>query len=106
MPIAPVNSSQSIADDPQFRERFPWIPQARLGADESLWLRREETGGDDYTWIVLAPGGSPRGQVTLPRRDVVRWFSVNEVWAALPDEYDVQWLVRYIVTDSSSESEQ
>jgi crotonobetainyl-CoA:carnitine CoA-transferase CaiB-like acyl-CoA transferase len=33
-PIAPVNSSKSIVDDPQFRDRFPWIPAARLGADE------------------------------------------------------------------------
>jgi crotonobetainyl-CoA:carnitine CoA-transferase CaiB-like acyl-CoA transferase len=33
-PMAPVNTSQSIADDPQFRDRFPWIPAARLGADE------------------------------------------------------------------------
>jgi crotonobetainyl-CoA:carnitine CoA-transferase CaiB-like acyl-CoA transferase len=33
-PIAPVNTSQSIADDPQFRDRFPWIPVSRLGADE------------------------------------------------------------------------
>ena len=33
-PIAPVNTAQSIADDPQFRDRFPWIPAARLGADE------------------------------------------------------------------------
>jgi crotonobetainyl-CoA:carnitine CoA-transferase CaiB-like acyl-CoA transferase len=33
-PMAPVNTSQSIADDPQFRDRFPWIPVSRLGADE------------------------------------------------------------------------
>jgi len=33
-PMAPVNSSKSIADDPQFQDRFPWIPAARLGADE------------------------------------------------------------------------
>jgi crotonobetainyl-CoA:carnitine CoA-transferase CaiB-like acyl-CoA transferase len=33
-PIAPVNTSQSIADDPQFQERFPWIPASKLGADE------------------------------------------------------------------------
>jgi crotonobetainyl-CoA:carnitine CoA-transferase CaiB-like acyl-CoA transferase len=33
-PIAPVNDSRSIADDPQFRERFPWISRSRLGADE------------------------------------------------------------------------
>ncbi|HEY3097097.1 MAG TPA: CoA transferase [Acidimicrobiia bacterium] len=34
VPIAPVNSARSIADDPQFRDRFPWIPASRLGADE------------------------------------------------------------------------
>jgi crotonobetainyl-CoA:carnitine CoA-transferase CaiB-like acyl-CoA transferase len=33
-PIAPVNSARSIAGDPQFRDRFPWIPASRLGADE------------------------------------------------------------------------
>ncbi len=33
-PMAPVNTSQSIADDPQFSDRFPWIPASRLGADE------------------------------------------------------------------------
>ena len=33
-PIAPVNTPKTIADDPQFRDRFPWIPAARLGADQ------------------------------------------------------------------------
>ena len=33
-PIAAVNSPRSIADDPQFRDRMPWIPQDRLGADQ------------------------------------------------------------------------
>jgi crotonobetainyl-CoA:carnitine CoA-transferase CaiB-like acyl-CoA transferase len=33
-PIAPVNTSKTIADDPQFQDRFPWIPTKRLGADE------------------------------------------------------------------------
>ncbi|MBI2167920.1 MAG: CoA transferase [Actinobacteria bacterium] len=32
--IAPVNTPQTIADDPQFRHRLPWIPADRLGADE------------------------------------------------------------------------
>jgi crotonobetainyl-CoA:carnitine CoA-transferase CaiB-like acyl-CoA transferase len=34
IPIAPVNTSKTIADDPQFRDRLPWIPSTRLGADE------------------------------------------------------------------------
>ena len=32
--MAPVNTSKTIADDPQFLDRFPWIPASRLGADE------------------------------------------------------------------------
>lgn len=31
--IAPVNTPQSIAEDPQFQDRFPWIPADRVGAD-------------------------------------------------------------------------
>jgi crotonobetainyl-CoA:carnitine CoA-transferase CaiB-like acyl-CoA transferase len=33
-PIAPVNTPRSIADDPQFHDRMPWIPRERLGAEQ------------------------------------------------------------------------
>jgi crotonobetainyl-CoA:carnitine CoA-transferase CaiB-like acyl-CoA transferase len=33
-PIAPVNTPKTIADDPQFQDRLPWISRDRLGADE------------------------------------------------------------------------
>lgn len=32
-PIAPANTPKTLADDPQFRERLPWLPASRLGAD-------------------------------------------------------------------------
>jgi crotonobetainyl-CoA:carnitine CoA-transferase CaiB-like acyl-CoA transferase len=32
-PIAPVNTPKTIADDPQFQDRFPWYPHERHGAD-------------------------------------------------------------------------
>jgi crotonobetainyl-CoA:carnitine CoA-transferase CaiB-like acyl-CoA transferase len=32
-PIAPVNTPRSIAQDPQFQHRLPWIPKERLEAD-------------------------------------------------------------------------
>ena len=32
-PIAPVNTPQTIADDPQFRDRLPWLGADRFGAD-------------------------------------------------------------------------
>jgi crotonobetainyl-CoA:carnitine CoA-transferase CaiB-like acyl-CoA transferase len=34
VPIIKLNSPQTIAEDPQFRHRFPWLPKERLGADE------------------------------------------------------------------------
>ncbi len=33
VPIAPVNSPKSLAQDPQFQERLPWLPAAELGAE-------------------------------------------------------------------------
>jgi crotonobetainyl-CoA:carnitine CoA-transferase CaiB-like acyl-CoA transferase len=32
-PIAPVNSPKTIADDPQFKDRFPLYPHEKHGAD-------------------------------------------------------------------------
>jgi crotonobetainyl-CoA:carnitine CoA-transferase CaiB-like acyl-CoA transferase len=29
-----VNSPKTIADDPQFQDRLPWIPRERLGAEQ------------------------------------------------------------------------
>ena len=33
VPIAPVNTPKTIAADPQFQARFPWLPAERHGAD-------------------------------------------------------------------------
>jgi len=33
-PIAPVNTPQTLLDDPQFQDRFPLFPASELGADE------------------------------------------------------------------------
>src|SRR3954470_7153438 len=33
-PIIAVNTPKTIADDPQFQDRFPWIPAERLGAEQ------------------------------------------------------------------------
>jgi crotonobetainyl-CoA:carnitine CoA-transferase CaiB-like acyl-CoA transferase len=32
-PVAPVNTPKTIADDPQFQDRFPWYPAKEHGAD-------------------------------------------------------------------------
>ncbi len=33
-PVAPVNSPKTIADDPQFQDRFPWYSVEQLGAEQ------------------------------------------------------------------------
>jgi crotonobetainyl-CoA:carnitine CoA-transferase CaiB-like acyl-CoA transferase len=33
-PIAPVNTPKTLPDDPQFADRFDWLPASRLGADQ------------------------------------------------------------------------
>jgi crotonobetainyl-CoA:carnitine CoA-transferase CaiB-like acyl-CoA transferase len=44
-PIAPVNTPQTIADDPQFRHRLPWVPGSRLEADMLPYPVRYLDGG-------------------------------------------------------------
>lgn len=34
VPIVAVNTPRTLADDPQFRHRLPWLPAARLGTDQ------------------------------------------------------------------------
>ncbi|QXC62941.1 CoA transferase [Aquihabitans sp. G128] len=34
VPIINVNTPQTLADDPQFQARFPWIPAERLGCEQ------------------------------------------------------------------------
>jgi crotonobetainyl-CoA:carnitine CoA-transferase CaiB-like acyl-CoA transferase len=33
-PIAPVNTPKTLPDDPQFADRFDWLPAAEVGADQ------------------------------------------------------------------------
>ena len=33
-PIAPVNTPKTLADDPQFQDRLPWIPKEQVGTDQ------------------------------------------------------------------------
>ena len=33
-PIVSVNTPKTLADDPQFQDRFPWIPEERVGAEQ------------------------------------------------------------------------
>jgi hypothetical protein len=76
--------------------RFPPPVQDHWVAhDGALWLRREDTGGGSFDWLVIEPDGNPRGVVRLKRRLRLLWSSGDTLWAIEPDEVDVPWLVRY-----------
>ena len=52
-PIAPVNTPQTLINDPQFKDRLPWIPKEQLGAD-MLPFPVKVVGGE-LAWPTRAP---------------------------------------------------
>jgi hypothetical protein len=79
----------------------PPISMARVDQDGTLWLRREDDGGPSFEWILLGPGGEPMGRLDLPREVTVQWRDGDAVWASVPDELGVPWVVRYRLTRDS-----
>ena len=61
-PMAPVNTPQTLIDDPQFKDRLPWIPKEQLGAD-MLPFPVKIVGGE-LAW----PSGAPRRSASTPTR--------------------------------------
>jgi crotonobetainyl-CoA:carnitine CoA-transferase CaiB-like acyl-CoA transferase len=63
-PIAPVNTPKTLADDPQFQDRLPWIPKEQVGndqvpspiklLDEELPLPTKAPDAGQHTDAVLA----------------------------------------------------
>jgi crotonobetainyl-CoA:carnitine CoA-transferase CaiB-like acyl-CoA transferase len=63
-PIAPVNTPKTLADDPQFQDRLPWIPKEQVGndqvpspikvLDEELPLPTKAPDAGEHTDAVLA----------------------------------------------------
>jgi crotonobetainyl-CoA:carnitine CoA-transferase CaiB-like acyl-CoA transferase len=63
-PIAPVNTPKTLADDPQFQDRLPWIPRQRVGNEqvpspikvlgEELPLPTKAPAAGEHTDEVLA----------------------------------------------------
>lgn len=81
------------------------VTDARIGADGSVWLKREADGTATVEWIVLAANGEPRGRVTLPAKAVPMWMEGARLWTAEPDAVDVPFLVRYRIDGASAGNE-
>ena len=95
---AVVNALRAAMEFPEFQLpiRYPW-----LADDESVWLRRVDEG-DVARWIVLEPDGRVRGELRLPPNARPLWYRGDEMWASVPDEMDVPWLVRYRISSTGS----
>lgn len=73
---------------------YPPVARHRIGADGSVWLQREDVGGDTVSWLIIGPTGTPLGHVRLARDHRLMWVSAKSVWIVEPDAWDVPWLVR------------
>jgi crotonobetainyl-CoA:carnitine CoA-transferase CaiB-like acyl-CoA transferase len=51
--IAPVNTPRTVIDDPQFKDRFTWVPKEVLGADQLLFPLHVE--GEELPVPAKAP---------------------------------------------------
>lgn len=109
-----VNAAVRIPDA-RFGERFPseeaaldairealYIPlyhppvsRIVVGRDHSIWLRREDAGAGNVTWMVLDPSGNPLGRVETDRNVRIVHADQDRVWAVVHDEWEVPHVVRY-----------
>jgi crotonobetainyl-CoA:carnitine CoA-transferase CaiB-like acyl-CoA transferase len=62
-PIAPVNTTRTIAGDPQFEDRLPWLPNDRFGADMLPYPVRFD--GEAPPATRQAPGAGEHGEEVL-----------------------------------------
>jgi hypothetical protein len=89
------NKLRAEMDFPDYR--LP-VDYAWVADDKAVWLRREVNPGQLARWILLSPNGRPNGELELPANARVLWSRADLLWAAVPDEFDVPWLVRYRIT--------
>ncbi len=77
-----------------FPDSQPPVQGGIGGDDGTIWLKREDRGGETDRWLVLDSDGTPRGHLPLPRRWTVSWVSADGFLAIEPDNVDVPWLVK------------
>lgn len=90
-----ANRLRAEMDFPEFQ---PGLEYAWLAGDGAVWLKMApDRSLADHRWVIVGPDGSVRGRVQLPA-GLRPWWARGEVlWAALADELEVPWLVRYRV---------
>jgi hypothetical protein len=79
---------------------LPPVSQVRLGADGTVWLRREDDFVSSHLrWEVLDPSGAPLFWVWMSRGVQVLWVSSGSVWGVELDEWQVPQVVELEVAE-------
>ena len=76
----------------------PYLPAARslvVGRDGTVWIQREDTGGDTSEWWVIDEEGRAVASMRLPAGLRVLAAARDRVWGTETDEMDVPYIVRY-----------
>lgn len=73
----------------------PPVTELVLGRDGTVWLQREDTGGETVDWLALDPNGDLIGVVAVPARFRVLAADRQHLWGMARDELDVPYIVRY-----------
>jgi hypothetical protein len=79
------------------------VERSWLAQDESVWLRRAGEPGRPVRWVLLDSLGTLRGQLELPANVRPLWSRGDILWAAVPDDLDVPWLVRYRIETAAED---
>lgn len=88
-------AERTLFDKLYLPAHYPPVTQAVAGADGTLWLRREDRPNvDRREWLVLDAEGEPLGALELPSSMRLWHVTAREVWASVPDELDVPFVVR------------
>lgn len=85
----------ALVESPADIRFLPPVSEAVPGSDGSVWVRREDDGGDLLRWNAFSADGQSIGRVDLPRNWTVLRASASELWVVEPDDLDVPFVVRY-----------
>ena len=77
-------------------EFFPPVGDVQAGADGTTWLL-VRTGVDSSVWEVLDESGLPLARVDQPPRGSIMWAGAESLWFFERGEFDVPYLVRYVI---------
>ena len=73
------------------------LPVTRMvvGRDETIWLRREDTGGHTVDWQVFDRSGRVLGRLSLPSAFMAHRAQAGRVWGVEKDSLDISFLRVY-----------